>query len=177
MALKLLNIIDCDVNKDESLMTKYTIHGWYICNMKIEQEIKHIFVSPQQRALTNIIFTSNWVLNRIASALKPTNLSLQQFNVLSILYGQPEQTATVNLITERLIDRMPNTSRLLNKLMDKGLIEKEKNTSDQRVVYIKLSPEGAILKQQARSIIDSILINLEDKEADILNELLEKVRS
>lgn len=145
--------------------------------MKIEQEIKHIFVSPQQRALTNIIFTSNWVLNRIASALKPTNLSLQQFNVLSILYGQPEQTATVNLITERLIDRMPNTSRLLNKLMDKGLIEKEKNTNDQRVVYIKLSPEGAILKQQARSIIDSILINLEDKEADILNELLEKVRS
>lgn len=145
--------------------------------MKIEQEIKHIFVSPQQRALTNIIFTSNWVLNRIASALKPTNLSLQQFNVLSILYGQPEQTATVNLITERLIDRMPNTSRLLNKLMDKGLIEKEKNTNDQRVVCIKLSPEGAILKQQARSIIDSILINLEDNEANILNELLEKVRS
>lgn len=145
--------------------------------MKIEQEIKHIFVSPQQRAITNIIFTSNWVLNRIASALKPTNLSLQQFNVLSILYGQPEQTATVNLITERLIDRMPNTSRLLNKLMDKGLIEKEKNTNDQRVVYIKLTTEGAILKQKARSIIDSILINLEDKEADILNELLEKVRS
>jgi DNA-binding MarR family transcriptional regulator len=145
--------------------------------MKIEQEIKHIFVSPQQRVLTNIIFTSNWVLNRIASALKPTNLSLQQFNVLSILYGQPEQTATVNLITERLIDRMPNTSRLLNKLMDKGLIEKEKNTNDQRVVYIKLTPEGAILKQQARSIINRVLVNLEDKEADILNELLEKVRS
>ena len=145
--------------------------------MKIEQEIKHIFVSPQQRALTNIIFTSNWVLNRIAAALKPTNLSLQQFNVLSILHGQPEQTATVNLITERLIDRMPNTSRLLNKLMDKGLIEKEKNTNDQRVVYIKLTPEGAILKQQARSIINSVLVNLEDKEADILNELLEKVRS
>lgn len=145
--------------------------------MKIEQEIKHIFVSPQQRALTNIIFTSNWVLNRIALALKPTNLSLQQFNVLSILYGQPEQTATVNLITERLIDRMPNTSRLLNKLMDKGLIEKEKNTNDQRVVYIKLTPEGTILKQQARSIINGVLVNLEDKEADILNELLEKVRS
>lgn len=145
--------------------------------MKIEQEIKHIFVSPQQRALTNIIFTSNWVLNRIAAALKPTKLSLQQFNVLSILHGQPELTATVNLITERLIDRMPNTSRLLNKLMDKGLIEKEKNTNDQRVVYIKLTTEGAILKQQARSIINSVLVNLEDKEADILNELLEKVRS
>lgn len=158
-------------------MTKYTIHGWYICFMKIEQEIKHTFVSPQQRALTNVIFTSNWILNRIALALKPTNLSLQQFNVLSILYGQPGQTATVNLITERLIDRMPNTSRLLNKLMEKGLIKKEKNTVDQRVVYIKLSPEGATLKEQARSLIDGILVNLEDKEADILNELLEKVRN
>lgn len=144
--------------------------------MKIENEIKHIFSSAQQRALTNIIFTSNWVLNRIASAFKPTGLSLQQFNVLSILYGQPEHTATVNLITERLIDRMPNTSRLLNKLMDKGLIEKEKNSIDQRVVYIKLTKEGVLLKKKARTIIDSILVNLTDEEADHLNDMLEKVR-
>lgn len=145
--------------------------------MKIENEIQHTFGSPQQRALTNIIFTSNWVLNRIASAFKPTGLSLQQFNVLSILYGQPQQTATVNLITERLIDRMPNTSRLLNKLMDKGLIEKERNSIDQRVVYIKLTPQGAILKEQARTIIDHILVNLDDQEANVLNEMLEKVRA
>ena len=154
-----------------------TIHGWYICTMKIENEIKHTFGSPQQRALTNIIFTSNWVLNRIASAFKPTGLSLQQFNVLSILYGQPDQTATVNLITERLIDRMPNTSRLLNKLMDKGLIEKERNSSDQRVVYIRLTQEGAVLKEKAREIIDGILVNLNNQEADFLNEMLEKVRA
>jgi len=158
-------------------VTKYTIHGWYICLMKIENELKHSFHSPQQRALTNIIFTSNWVLNRIASALKPTNLSLQQFNVLSILYGQPQQTATVNLITDRLIDRMPNTSRLLNKLMEKGLIEKKRNKTDQRVVYIKLTADGAALKMQAREIIDAILVNLNDQEADILNDMLEKVRA
>jgi len=144
--------------------------------MKIEQEIKHVFDSPQQRALTNIIFTSNWVLNRIAAALKPTNLSLQQFNVLSILHGQPKQTATVTLITERLIDRMPNTSRLLNKLMDKGLIEKERDSTDQRVVYIKLTKQGAILKEQARHIIDGIVVNLANDEANVLNEMLEKVR-
>ena len=158
-------------------MTNNTIHGWYICFVKIENEIKHIFSSAQQRALTNIIFTSNWVLNRIASALKPTNLSLQQFNVLSILYGQPNYTATVTLITDRLIDRMPNTSRLLNKLMDKGLIEKERNSSDQRVVYIKLTKEGVLLKKKARTIIDSILVNLTDEEADLLNDMLEKVRA
>ena len=144
--------------------------------MKIEKEIKHNFSSPQQRALTNIIFTSNWVLNRIASALKPTNLSLQQFNVLSILYGQPDYTASVNLITDRLIDRMPNTSRLLNKLMEKGLIEKEKNSTDLRVVSIKLTKNGVILKKKARTIIDSILVSLTDEEANSLNDMLEKVR-
>lgn len=158
-------------------MTNNTIHGWYICFVKIENEIKHIFSSAQQRALTNIIFTSNWVLNRIATALKPTNLSLQQFNVLSILYGQPNYTATVTLITDRLIDRMPNTSRLLNKLMDKGLIEKERNSSDQRVVYIKLTQDGIVQKKRARAIIDSILVSLSDEEADLLNDMLEKVRA
>ena len=158
-------------------MTNNIIHGWYICFVKIENEIKHIFSSAQQRALTNIIFTSNWVLNRIASALKPTNLSLQQFNVLSILYGQPNYTATVTLITDRLIDRMPNTSRLLNKLMDKGLIEKERNSSDQRVVYIKLTQDGIVQKKRARAIIDSILVSLSDEEADLLNDMLEKVRA
>ena len=97
--------------------------------------------------------------------------------MLSILYGQPDHTATVNLITDRLIDRMPNTSRLLNKLMDKGLIEKERNSSDQRVVYIKLTKEGVLLKKKARTIIDSILVNLSDEEADLLNDMLEKVRA
>ncbi|MBB2148707.1 MarR family winged helix-turn-helix transcriptional regulator [Pedobacter gandavensis] len=144
--------------------------------MKIEEELKHQFLTPQQRAATNIIFTSNWILNKIATALKPTGLSLQQFNVLSILYGQEGQTATVNLIKDRLIDRMPNVSRLLNKLMDKGLIVKERNLSDQRVVYVKLSPEGAKLKIEAREIIDRGVLDLSSQDADLLNDLLEKLR-
>jgi DNA-binding MarR family transcriptional regulator len=144
--------------------------------MKIEEELKHQFVSPQQRVATNIIFTSNWILNKIAVALKPTGLSLQQFNVLSILHGQENQTATVNLIKDRLIDRMPNVSRLLNKLMDKGLIEKERNLSDQRVVYVKLTPLGLQLKEQGRVIIDHGILDLSDDHSNTLNELLEKVR-
>lgn len=144
--------------------------------MKIEEELKHDFVSPQQRAFTNIIFTSNWVLNTLALALKPTGLSLQQFNALSILYGQPKQTATVNLIKDRLIDRMPNTSRLINKLMEKGLVEKERNAEDQRVVYVRLTPSGEKLKKEARQLVDNLVINLTEQEADLLNDLLEIVR-
>lgn len=84
--------------------------------------------------------------------------------------------ATVNLIKERLIDRMPNTSRLLNKLLEKGLIQKERNLDDQRVVYVKLTPAGAKLKEQARQIIDGLEINLEKSQADQLNDLLEQIR-
>jgi len=144
--------------------------------MKIEDELKHQFFTPQQRAATSVIFTANWILNRIAVSLKPTSLSLQQFNVLSILNGQPEHTATVNLIKERLIDRMPNVSRLLNKLMEKGLIKKERNLSDQRVVYIKLTAEGERLRIQGRTILNQMAVAMTENEADLLNDLLEKIR-
>ncbi len=144
--------------------------------MKIEEELKHEFISPQQRAFTNVIFTSNWILNKIAIALKPTGLSLQQFNALSILHGQPNQMATVNVIKDRLIDRMPNVSRLLNKLMEKDLIEKERNSTDQRVVYVKLTPKGLVLKQKGRTLINGAIIDLDDEQSNLLNNLLEKVR-
>jgi len=144
--------------------------------MKIEEELKHNFVNSQQRVETNIIFTSNWILNKISISLKPTGLSLQQLNVLSILQGQPNQTATVNLIKDRLIDRMPNVSRLVNKLLEKGLIVKERNLSDQRVVYVKLTPEGIFRRKQARSLLDRDTIKIADDEADKLNDMLEKIR-
>ncbi|MBB5621714.1 DNA-binding MarR family transcriptional regulator [Pedobacter cryoconitis] len=144
--------------------------------MKIEDELQHQFLNAQQRVSTNIIFTANWILNKISVSLKPTGLSLQQFNVLSILNGQPEHTATVNLIKDRLIDRMPNVSRLLNKLMEKGLIQKERNLSDQRVVYVKLTPAGEKLRIQGRQILNNISIGISDEHADLLNDLLEKMR-
>ncbi len=144
--------------------------------MKIEDEIKHQFVSPQHRVGTNIIFTANWLLNKIATLLKPTGLSLQQLNVLSILNGQPGHVATVNLIKDRLIDRMPNVSRLLNKLMEKGLIEKERNLSDQRVVYIKLTAEGEKLRIKGRALLNEGYFDIGDERANMLNDLLEKIR-
>ena len=109
-------------------------------------------------------------------ALKPTGLSLQQFNALSILHGQPNHTTTVNMIKDRLIDRMPNASRLLNKLLEKGLIEKERNSTDQRLVYVKLTKKGLDLKQKGRNIINGVVIDLNDEQSNLLNSLLEKVR-
>lgn len=146
--------------------------------MKIEDEIKqHQFVAPEHKAGMNVIFTANWLLNEIATALKPIGLSLQQLNVLAILKGQPNQTANVNLIKERLIDRMPNVSRLLNKLMEKGLVQKDRDQLDQRVVFIKLTAEGDKLAVKGRELFNKVAYGVKDKEAELLNDLLNKLRT
>ncbi|MDB4904975.1 MAG: transcriptional regulator [Mucilaginibacter sp.] len=145
--------------------------------MKIEEEIKQEhFNKPQHKAGMNLIFTANWLLNEIAITLKPIGLSLQQLNVLAILKGQPNHTATVNLIRERLIDRMPNVSRLLNKLMDKGLIKKDRDLSDQRVVYINLTPEGLKAALKGRELFNKVQYGVNDVQAELLNDLLDKIR-
>ena len=145
--------------------------------VNIESEIQQQqFLTPHHKVGMNIIFTANWLLNKIAISLKPIGISLQQLNVLSILDGQLDKTATVNLVRERLIDRMPNVSRLLNKLMEKGLIIKERNLSDQRVVYVKLTPQGEKVKIKGRMIFDQIRFEIDNEQAELLNNLLEKIR-
>lgn len=145
--------------------------------MKIEEEIKQAqFNNAQQKAGMNLIFTANWLSNLYASVLKPLDLSLQQLNVLTILQGQEKHTAPVNLIRDRLIDRMPNVSRLLNKLMEKGLIQKDRTLSDQRIVHIKLTEEGLKFAVRGRELFQSVQYALNDEKADFLNDLLNEMR-
>ena len=124
----------------------------------------------------NLLFTANWLLGRYEAVLKPLGLSLQQLNVLAILRGQPGHTATVNLVRERMIDRMPNVSRMLNKLMEKGLVAKERTDSDQRVVYIRLTPKGDKAAIKGRELFRQVGYGLNNKEAKQLSGLLEKLR-
>jgi DNA-binding MarR family transcriptional regulator len=145
--------------------------------MKFEEAIRQPkFNTPQEQAGMNVIFTANWLSNQYAAALKPIGLSLQQLNVLSILKGQPDYTAPVNVIRDRLIDRMPNVSRLLNKLMEKGLVQKDRILSDQRVVHIKLTAKGEQVAKQGRVLFDSVKYQLLDAQAHLLNELLNQMR-
>lgn len=145
--------------------------------MKIEEALHQpSFENPQHKAGMNLLFTANWLSNQYETALKPLGLSLQQLNVLAILKGQSEGKANVNLIKDRMIDRMPNTSRMLNKLMEKGLVEKERTTVDQRMVYIRLTPKGEVAAQQGRELFRKVEYGLNHQEADILNGLLEKLR-
>lgn len=145
--------------------------------MKIEEAIgQGSFESSQHKAGMSVLFTANWLLSRYETALKPLGLSLQQLNVLAILRGQPQHTATVNLVRDRMIDRMPNVSRMLNKLVEKGLVAKERTSADQRVVYIKLTSKGEKAAVKGRELFREVEYGLNNKEAEQLSGLLEKLR-
>lgn len=146
--------------------------------MKIDEELKSNFKSPQQRAIVNIRFTSNYLGNIQNQFMSKYDLSMAQFNILRILRGAKD-TINVNTVKERMIEKSPNTTRLMDKLIDKGLIERTRCTEDRRVVYVKISEQGLSLLAEMDKCLDVntlIQANLTDEEANTLSDLLDKVR-
>ncbi len=146
--------------------------------MKIDEEIKSSFTSPQQRAIVNIRFTSNFLGNIQNQFMSKYDLSMAQFNILRILRGAKDMI-NVNTVKERMIEKSPNTTRLMDKLIDKGLIERTRCSEDRRVVYVKISEQGLYLLAEMDKCLDVntlIKANLTDEEANTLSDLLDKVR-
>lgn len=149
--------------------------------MKIEDAIKQKnFGSEVEKMVVNLIYTGNWILNTNAQALKPLGLTTQQFNVLRILKGQHPKPAAIGLVNERMLDKMSNASRLVEKLRKKGLVERTPCPEDRRQVDVKLTAEGlAVLNEANAQILNaSKKFNaLSQKEITTLNELLDKLRT
>ncbi len=138
------------------------------------------FSSANHRAQVNIIYTASWLNQETAQALKPFGLSLQQFNILRILRGRGDQPSTIKLLTERMLDKMSNASRLVDKLKDKGYVERKECLSDRRRVDILITDKGLKVIGDASDEVDRIrekyFQNLTDEEADNLSNLLDKLR-
>ena len=147
----------------------------------IEQAIQQpTFRNPHHRAQVNVLYTSNWLNHRTMLTLKPHGLSLQQFNILRILRGRGGKPATVKLLTERMLDKMSNASRLVDKLKDKGLVDRRECPSDRRRVDIVITEKGLdLLAEASRSVesdVEARFTNLNDEEATQLSFLLDKLR-
>lgn len=148
--------------------------------MKIGEEIRQEkFRDEYHKLIINLLYTANWLTYKNASILKPFGISPEQFNVLRILRGQYPNSATVNLIIERMLDKSSNASRLVEKLRVKGLVEREICPEDRRAVNVKITPEGLNLlaeldkkEEQWRSEFHHLSID----EAAIVNDLLDKIR-
>src|SRR5690606_658507 len=146
--------------------------------MNIDQEVKTTFKSPQQRAVVNIRYTSNYLGNFQNNFMAQFDLSMPQFNILRILRGA-KQPLNVHTVKERMIEKSPNTTRLMDKLIDKKLIDRVRCDSDRRVVYVNITEQGLKLLE----VIDEEMkgssfmpTTLTDEEADLLSSLLDKIR-
>ena len=149
--------------------------------MKIEKEINQTkFKNERQKAAINLIFTASWLNQLSAETLKPFNISIQQFNILRILRGMSPEPASVKLLTERMIDKMSNASRLVDKLKSKGLVERNSCPHDRRQVDICITRKGLRLIEKASEALESNhqdkLETITEEDAQLLNELLDRLR-
>lgn len=149
--------------------------------MKIEKEINQSkFKSEFQKAHINILFTASWFSQQSAQLLKRFNISWQQFNILRILRGMYPEPASVKLLTERMIDKMSNASRLVEKLKKKGLVERSECDEDRRKVNVIITELGLKTLEQASLVMEEKLENnmegVSEAEAAILNSILDKIR-
>ncbi|ARV07900.1 MarR family transcriptional regulator [Polaribacter sp. SA4-10] len=142
----------------------------------ISKDINSKFVSNKVKALINIKYTSNWLSSKENDFFKPYGISPQQYNILRILRGAKDKIK-VQIVKDRMIERAPNATRLMDKLCDKRFIERERCEHDRRVVYVKITKSGLEL---LTTIDDNrnlpFLDNLTDEEAIILSDLLDKIR-
>jgi MarR family 2-MHQ and catechol resistance regulon transcriptional repressor len=142
----------------------------------ISKDIKSKFPNNKVKALVNIKYTANWLSSNENEFFKPYGISPQQFNILRILRGA-EEPIKVQIIKDRMIERAPNATRLMDKLCEKELIERLPCDHDRRVVFIKISIKGlALLKVIDKTLKLDFLDKLTDKEAMQLSDLLDKLR-
>ena len=142
----------------------------------ISKDIKSSFKNNKVKALINIKYTSNWLSSKENDFFKPYGISPQQYNILRILRGAKDRVK-VQIVKDRMIERSPNATRLMDKLCDKNLIERERCEQDRRVVYAKITNQGLeLLKNIDDSRTVSFLGNLTEEEAATLSDLLDKIR-
>jgi len=148
--------------------------------MELKEEVKSSkFENVFQQALVNIFFTYHWSNQNVKEALSPYNITQQQFNVLRILRGQHPNPCTINLLKSRIIDKLSDVSRIVERLVQKGYIQKNVNALDKRALDIVISKKGLALLQKLDKEIDFsafIRPNLSEQEAEQLNFLLDKYR-
>lgn len=148
--------------------------------MKIEQEIsQEIFRNAKHKASVNLIYTFNWIYERQLKILKPFSLTIQQFNILRILRGQHPKPATIKLLKERMLDKLSDASRLVEKLRLKGLVDRRICDRDRRNVDVIITSVGLKLLEEIDKKdveFDKLLKNLNNEELDQLNNILDKIR-
>lgn len=149
--------------------------------MSIEDQIKTNQLSTPKKALINIIYTANFINDEIASVLKPFDISIQQFNVLRILKGQKDQPANLSTIQERMVSKMSNTTRLVDKLIRKDLVKRSICKHNRRKVEIIITKHGKSFLNNVNQAVEAkemdLTENFKPKELETINQVLDQIRA
>ncbi|MEO5910907.1 MAG: MarR family transcriptional regulator [Pelobium sp.] len=147
--------------------------------MEIEKEIQSTnFANSYQKASVNIVFTYNWLNSIIKLELDKSGITNQQFNVLRILRGQHPNPATINILKDRMLDKMSDASRIVDRLVQKDLVTRNVNKKDRRAVDILINEKGLDLLDHIKmeNTYKDFQVNLTEDEAEQLSGLLDKFR-
>lgn len=147
--------------------------------MSLEKDINQPkFRNDYQKAVVNIVFTYNWLTEKLKQVFEREDLTMQQFNILRILRGSNAPLSTLQ-IRERMLDKMSDTSRIVDRLVIKGLVKKVTCKTDKRLVDVTITDKGKKILQQldkAEDEMDAIINDLSTAEVKTLNKLLDKMR-
>lgn len=147
---------------------------------KIEDAIQQKeFKDPYNKAVVNLLFTHSYLVTSQNTLFKPHDLSPEQYNVLRILRGQNGVPTTVSSIQERMLNKMSNASRLVEKLKMKDLVRREECPTDRRQVDVLITEKGIELLKMLEKQVEEAnqeIVRLTLDEANQLNDLLDKLR-
>jgi DNA-binding MarR family transcriptional regulator len=147
--------------------------------MNIDQVIQSRFRNDKHRVGVNLIYTANWFSDQVSSILKKFDITMQQYNILRIIRGAHPKPVTIKYVRERMLDKMSDVSRVVEKLREKGLINRKECASDRRNVDITLTETGYSKMTEMDLYVDQVDIcfaTLNEEEIIQLSYLLDKLR-
>lgn len=149
--------------------------------MSLQKDIHQLrnFRNEYQKAIVNIVFTHNWLTERMKSYLDKEDITPQQYNILRILRGSSPNPLSTLQIRERMLDKMSDTSRIVDRLVAKDLAKKTSCKADKRLVDVVITDKGKKLLEKLdlhSDDMDGMISNLTESEAKTLNSLLDKAR-
>jgi MarR family transcriptional regulator, 2-MHQ and catechol-resistance regulon repressor len=148
--------------------------------MGIDQDIRQSkFRNEHQKAVVNLLYTYGWLTEKSKELFAPEDITPQQFNILRILRGSHPTPMSTLQIRERMLDKMSDTSRIVDRLIAKSLVKKGISKTDRRLVDVMITEKGKKLLErldERQDDMDNIFGNITKKEATILSDLLDKVR-
>ena len=149
--------------------------------MSLESEVhQKEFRNEYHKAFVNIIHTHNFIVSRANNVYKNFDITRQQYNVLRILKGQYPGHASIFLIRDRMLDKMSDASRIVERLRLKGLVVREFGVKDKRSVEVTITDKGLKLLDDMQNDVyslESLLRHIDTQEINQLNDLLDKIRA